>query len=320
MNPKEYYELTDDQKKRFRIQPDNIPSYKRSVDEQRETTYYVKGASLRFWYNTLEAGYLTHWQTSLEIIFVTEGTYSVKAGDTDYFLEAGDILVIPPGSLHTIEKPEGGSRLIYILELDLFSQIPGFNYILSILTQPYHISFDKDPGLYPDVARMLQKLNDYYWGDSVTKLLHIYSTLLGFFSRLGEHAFLITPIASSVPSKTSSLMGRLSTVLDYIDTHYSENITLEEAAEVACFSKFYFTRLFKQYTNQTFYDYLSAKRIRAAEQMLIIPNLPITEISMKSGFSSLSSFNRTFKRLKGCSPSEYRSLYTSGAQNRTEAN
>ena len=85
---------------------------------------------------------------------------------------------------------------------------------------------------------------------------------------------------------------------------------MEEAANIACFSKFYFTRLFKQYTNQTFYDYLSTKRIKAAEQMLIIPNLPITEISLKAGFSSLSSFNRTFKRLKGCSPSEYRSLYS----------
>ena len=134
--------------------------------------------------------------------------------------------------------------------------------------------------------------------------------LLNFFAKIGENTVNTANRAMGNGTKSNSLMNRLSMVLDYLDSHYSENITLEEAASIACFSKFYFTRLFKQYTNQTFYDYLSARRIKAAEQMLIVPNLAITEISLKSGFASLSSFNRTFKRLKGCSPSEYRTLYT----------
>ena len=106
----------------------------------------------------------------------------------------------------------------------------------------------------------------------------------------------------------------ISIVLDYLDNHYSENVTLEQAAQLAGFSKFYFTRLFKEYTNHTFYEYLTEKRIRAAEQMLLIPKFPVTEVSIQAGFSSLSSFNRTFKRNKGCSPTEYRNLYTLGSQ------
>ena len=103
-------------------------------------------------------------------------------------------------------------------------------------------------------------------------------------------------------------------VLDYIDDHYSEPITLEQAAQIARFSKFYFTRLFKEYTNRTFYEYLTEKRIHAAEQMLLMPKLAVTEVSIQAGFSSLSSFNRTFKRNKGCSPTEYRTLFTQGGQ------
>jgi len=312
MNPQEYYTLTEEQQKRYLSQPDNIPSYKFSVSQNQETTYYVKGAAFRFWYNTINAGYENHWQTSLEVIFVTDGTYNVTIGETLYEMQPGDILLVPPGAVHSIETPKSGSRLIFLLELDQFSQLPNFNFILSILAQPKLISYDENPELYAESAKMLRALCECYWGESSTKTLQVCAMMLSWFVILSEHAIEDAPITSSTTLKTSTLMNRLSKVLDYIDTHFSENITLEEAASIACFSKFYFTRLFKQYTNQTFYDYLSAKRIHAAEQMLIIPNLAITEISSKSGFSSLSSFNRTFKRLKGCSPSEYRSLYIVG--------
>lgn len=310
MNPKQIFELTPKQKQHYMVQPDMIPGYERSLVGDLETSKYLKGLSLRFWYNTQYANFSPHWHTSLEIIMPLEEGYTVIVQQQQYNLEAGDIFVIPAGNIHALRCPDCGSRFIFLLELDFFSQLPGFNYILSLLSQPIHISHDKNPGFYEDEAGIMMRLAEHYWSDGITKEMNIYSCLLSFFAKIGENAMnTITPTLTT-PSKAGSLVNRLSMVLDYLDTHYSENITLEEAASIACFSKFYFTRLFKQYTNQTFYDYLSAKRIKAAEQMLIIPNLAITEISLKSGFSSLSSFNRTFKRLKGCSPSEYRTLYT----------
>lgn len=310
MNPKQIFELTPGQKHQYTIQPDMIPEYERSLEGDLETSKYVKGLSLRFWYNTQYANFSPHWHTALEIIMPLEGGYTVIMQQQQYTLEAGDIFIIPAGNIHALRAPSSGSRFIFILELDFFSQLPGFNYILSLMSQPIHITHDKNPGLYEDEAKLMMELARHYWSDSITKEMNLYSCLLSFFAKLGENAMNTVTPTLATPSKAGSLVNRLSMVLDYLDTHYSENITLEEAASIACFSKFYFTRLFKQYTNQTFYDYLSAKRIKAAEQMLIVPNLAITEISLKSGFSSLSSFNRTFKRLKGCSPSEYRTLYT----------
>ena len=310
MNPAELHSITEEQKRRYFVQPDMLPSFQRSLDGDLEYSQYVKGSPFRFWFNNQPTGFTDHWHTAMEIIFTLENTYTIEAHQQKYVMEPGDIAIIPSGTVHSISSPEKGCRFVFMFEPNLFSQLPGFNYVLSLIPQPVLINYDTNPQLYRAETALLWELVEHYWGNGLTKDLNIFSTMIRFFSTFGEHTANVIPPTINNSSKAGSLVSRLSMVLDYLDTHYSENITLEEAANIACFSKFYFTRLFKQYTNQTFYDYLSPKRIKAAEQMLIIPNLPITEISLKAGFSSLSSFNRTFKRLKGCSPSEYRSLYS----------
>lgn len=310
MNPAELHSITEEQKRRYFVQPDMLPSFQRSLDGDLEYSQYVKGSPFRFWFNNQPTGFTDHWHTAMEIIFTLENTYTIEAHQQKYVMEPGDIAIIPSGTVHSITSPEKGCRFVFMFEPNLFSQLPGFNYVLSLIPQPVLINYDTNPQLYRAETALLWELVEHYWGNGLTKDLNIFSTMIRFFSTFGEHTANVIPPTINNSSKAGSLVSRLSMVLDYLDTHYSENITLEEAANIACFSKFYFTRLFKQYTNQTFYDYLSTKRIKAAEQMLIIPNLPITEISLKAGFSSLSSFNRTFKRLKGCSPSEYRSLYS----------
>ena len=310
MNPAELHSITEEQKRRYFVQPDMLPSFQRSLDGDLEYSQYVKGSPFRFWFNNQPTGFTDHWHTAMEIIFTLENTYTIEAHQQKYVMEPGDIAIIPSGTVHSIFSPEKGCRFVFMFEPNLFSQLPGFNYVLSLIPQPVLINYDTNPQLYRAETALRWELVEHYWGNGLTKDLNIFSTMIRFFSTFGEHTANVIPPTINNSSKAGSLVSRLSMVLDYLDTHYSENITLEEAANIACFSKFYFTRLFKQYTNQTFYDYLSTKRIKAAEQMLIIPNLPITEISLKAGFSSLSSFNRTFKRLKGCSPSEYRSLYS----------
>lgn len=310
MNPAELHSITEEQKRRYFVQPDMLPSFQRSLDGDLEYSQYVKGSPFRFWFNNQPTGFTDHWHTAMEIIFTLENTYTIEAHQQKYVMEPGDIAIIPSGTVHSISSPEKGCRFVFMFEPNLFSQLPGFNYVLSLIPQPVLINYDTNPQLYRAETALLWELVEHYWGNGLTKDLNIFSTMIRFFSTFGEHTANVIPPTINNSSKAGSLVSRLSMVLDYLDTHYSENITLEEAANIACFSKFYFTRLFKQYTNQTFYDYLSTKRIKAAEQMLIIPNLPITEISLKAGFSNLSSFNRTFKRLKGCSPSEYRSLYS----------
>jgi AraC-like DNA-binding protein len=104
-------------------------------------------------------------------------------------------------------------------------------------------------------------------------------------------------------------------VCSYIDEHCTENLTLDDAAEFSGFSKYHFTRLFRQFTGFTFYRYLNQKRIAKAERILADPTLSVTDVAMASGFSSMSAFIRMFKIMKGCTPSEFRKMYRPTSRN-----
>ncbi len=106
--------------------------------------------------------------------------------------------------------------------------------------------------------------------------------------------------------KQNEYAQKFGALLDYIEKHYTENITLESITELSGFSKFHFSRLFKQYTDMTFCDYLNYRRITAAEEMLAKPDLSITDLALLAGFPSISTFNRVFKQKHGCTPTEYR--------------
>ena len=80
-------------------------------------------------------------------------------------------------------------------------------------------------------------------------------------------------------------------------------------ASQAGFSKYHFSRLFKQYTDSTFYKYLNQKRIEFAKTLLQDPGVSVTEVAFKSGFSSLSAFLRMFELMNNCTPTEFREMY-----------
>ena len=100
-------------------------------------------------------------------------------------------------------------------------------------------------------------------------------------------------------------------ICDYISAHCAEDLTLDDIAGRAGFSKYHFSRLFKQFTGETFYKFLNTKRIAYAQNLLIDPGLSITEIAYLSGFNSISSFVRMFKALTAYTPTAYRQLYHS---------
>jgi AraC-like DNA-binding protein len=158
---------------------------------------------------------------------------------------------------------------------------------------------------------LLQIRNEYFSSNSFIELT-IYSLLIEFFVHLGRDHYNNADFQNPYVrlNKQSEYIEKFNAVLDYIDNHYMEDITLETVAKSAGFSKYHFTRLFKQYTETTFYDYLCYKRIKIAQDLLSRPELSITDIAYRSGFSTLSTFNRIFKKLIKCTPTEYRAIHT----------
>ncbi len=94
---------------------------------------------------------------------------------------------------------------------------------------------------------------------------------------------------------------------EYIAQHQSEELSLGQVAKAVNASTFYFCKLFKKYTGLHFTDYVSRVRIEKSKNLLLNPNLRVSEIAYEAGFQSLTHFNRVFKRILGLSPTEYRS-------------
>ena len=90
----------------------------------------------------------------------------------------------------------------------------------------------------------------------------------------------------------------------FIDTHFSENIDLDNISDEAYFSKFHFIRLFKTIYGKTPHQYLTRVRIENAKELLQ-NEISVSDVCFAVGFDSISSFTALFKRYTKLSPSEY---------------
>lgn len=102
-------------------------------------------------------------------------------------------------------------------------------------------------------------------------------------------------------------------IREYIESHYMEDISLQDAAALLHYSDAYFCKFFKQNFRKSFIVYLSELRIERAKELLSDVTVNIKEIGQKVGYRDSSYFTKVFKRITGVTPSEYRY-----SQDRTE--
>jgi AraC-like DNA-binding protein len=93
----------------------------------------------------------------------------------------------------------------------------------------------------------------------------------------------------------------------FISANLAQEMTLEQVATHAHVSPFHFCKIFKRSTGVTYTDYVTRARVEKARKLLMRPTARITEIAYDVGFQSLSHFNRSFRRIHGESPTEFRS-------------
>ncbi len=102
----------------------------------------------------------------------------------------------------------------------------------------------------------------------------------------------------------------MTKVIDIINRKYSNELTLDYICNEMHMSKYHFCRKFKSTMGITVMEYILKTRLTAAKNKLTKGKLPISEISEKCGFSSISYFCQVFKRSTGITPSEYRKKFT----------
>ena len=110
------------------------------------------------------------------------------------------------------------------------------------------------------------------------------------------------------PIENEIITKRINEVLEYISSHYADNITTAELAKKWYLSEYYFCRFFKNATGQSPVNYINRTRIEMAAVLLKKTNENITTIAIKVGFDDVNYFSRTFKKFMNMSPSEYRKI------------
>ena len=130
--------------------------------------------------------------------------------------------------------------------------------------------------------------------DSVSSLLSIFADHLSMKSN---------QIAVQTANAEPSVITKAK---QFIQENYTEDLSLGQVAAAVHTSIFYFCKLFRKVTGTTFTEFVSRTRVEKAKNLLLNPNLRISEIAYEIGFQSLTHFNRVFKNIVGESPTEYR--------------
>lgn len=130
--------------------------------------------------------------------------------------------------------------------------------------------------------------------ESVVKLLSIFA----------EHLSMVSN--RIVLQEQNAEPPAITRAKQFIAEHQTEELSLDQVAKSVHTSKFYFCKMFRKTTGINFTDYLSRVRTERAKNLLLNPNLRVSEIAYEVGFQSLTHFNRVFKRILGQSPTDYR--------------
>ncbi|PRO66995.1 response regulator transcription factor [Alkalicoccus urumqiensis] len=115
--------------------------------------------------------------------------------------------------------------------------------------------------------------------------------------------FLLTQLKEQYEQQKEGTMKRF---LHYLETHFDEEMTLEEAAASVHMSPAYFSRQFKEASGRTFVDYITQLRVDSAKEYLRTTNRSLKEIGSDVGYKDPNYFSRVFRKTTGLSPSQYR--------------
>ena len=112
---------------------------------------------------------------------------------------------------------------------------------------------------------------------------------------------------TSGPNRRGEYTARINRVLDYIQAHLAEELTLEQLARVANFSRYHFHRVFRTLVGEPLGAHIQRLRVEKAARLLCFdPSVPVTNIALDCGYSSSAAFSRAFREALGMSPSEWR--------------
>ncbi|WP_440115636.1 AraC family transcriptional regulator [Paenibacillus sp. QZ-Y1] len=243
-----------------------------------------------------------------ELYYLLEGERVYSMNGQLLTASKGDLILINPHDVHTTSK----------------GNIPGFERILIGFSPSFAtgmelgicglLPFDRSRLLHfpkaeqPEMERilwqMLQECKERrpHYEIVVRSLL---AQLLIRIHRVEE------AVRQSSPAPLHPMQDKISEIATYVNSHYNEPLTLEEAAARFYISPSYLSRMFSRFTGFRFSEYLRVVRVREAQRRLLSTQERVHMIAEKVGFEHTAHFNKTFKQVTGTTPLRYRKEHRS---------
>jgi AraC-like DNA-binding protein len=260
------------------------------VQEDRGRTFYEK----------------LHQHEEIQLSFIVAGKGTFIIGDTIRDFQPNDVLLF-------------GSNVPHVLKSDLSTEQD--SYMISVFFT--HDSFGERFFILPKLQHLQKLLKDGSFGvkfhEHQTVLKPMFEAILNqnTIKRFATFFEMLSVLTESTYETISSFINtknytddegkRMSAVYEFVMNHFDQKIVLEEIATIANMTPNAFCKYFKQRTNKTFFQFLTAIRIENACKFLSNQQqLSIAAIAHDCGFFNISNFNRKFKEIKGLTPTEFR--------------
>ena len=234
-----------------------------------------------------------------EIYYLTKGTVGYFINGKSYNIAEGDIVIIPPNTLHkTVPKNDQiRNRILLYLRENFLDEFDSQD--VSLWKEVSIIHSDKDDRIGAIFHELLEEYKDKQ-NKALLKALTCELVILLQREKDKKNK-------SIEDSVTSQL---ISDVISYINSHYNFKITLEETAKLFFTNPSYLSRTFKDCTGISFSDYLINFRIKKSLEFLLETDKNITQIAFDVGFNSTNHFCKVFKTVMKTSPLQYKKQHT----------
>ena len=278
------------------------------LDGVKETVSFEYDSALLLYDNTDFEEYPNHWHPAVEIVMPLEGEYTMECNDIPFRLGVGDIILICPGVLHHLYAHHG-RRIIFQVDLGMIRSFSEYDSFFSIIQPAIVVSYGEFPEIHEACRALMMEIFNEYFGNSPLKNISIVQKFLNMIVMVGR-SYTASPdrFAGIKPTKQQEYTEKFLSICNYLNQHCTEDLSLEEVADMAGFSKYHFSRLFKEFAGMPFYKYLNTRRIAYSEKLLLDPDINVTEVAIRSGFNSISAFMRMFKIVRNCTPTQFRNL------------
>ncbi len=280
-------------------------------EDAHEFITYPANTSIRCWHRKDQPdSYEPHFHSAVEVLMSLQGELASVVEGVEYHIQAGEVMIIPAGCTHSLQMGGvGNERELILFEMNGVFSLKEFGAFRQMLSKPVYLSADHP--VRERAQSLLLEMLRVYRANEMLRNLHCYALLLEMYAALGEHYLLNSATQAEMNALNRQLSGEdaFNRALDYVAENYMDDVTLDSLAAYAGFSRYTLSRMFRQYTGTTFTQYLNRKRVTMATDLLASTKMPVTQVALQCGFNSIATFNRVFREVKGCTPTQYRMIY-----------